>query len=148
MKWLLDTNVVSETIRRRPSVRVINWLSERSQDDAAISIVAMAELSEGISLVTDASHRDALKLWMDTTIIPWLGELILPLTEEILVDWLKLSRQLAAKRKACKAPDTLIAATARVRDLIVVSRNIRDFADTGIVVYDPWNDHTHRMDPP
>jgi predicted nucleic acid-binding protein len=46
------------------------------------------------------------------------------------------------------APDLLIAATAQIHGLIIVSRNIRDFADTGVVVYDPWNGQTHRMDAP
>jgi predicted nucleic acid-binding protein len=59
-----------------------------------------------------------------------------------------LNRRLAARRLARKAADTLIAATARVYGLTVVTRNVRDFADTGIVVYDPWHDKTHRMGAP
>jgi hypothetical protein len=72
----------------------------------------------------------------------------LPLTSEILVDWLELARQLAGRRITRAAPDVLIAATARIHNLTVVTRNVRDFADTGVVVYDPWNDQTHSMDPP
>jgi len=148
VKWLLDTNVVSETIRRRPNLSVTQWIADRSIDELAISIVAMAEMAEGAASAADENHRRQLLHWFDTTITNWLGQYTLPLTHDILVDWLMLSRQLAAKRIARKAPDLLMAATARVHDLIVVSRNIRGFADTGIVVYDPWNDQTHRMDPP
>jgi predicted nucleic acid-binding protein len=70
------------------------------------------------------------------------------LTQDVLVDWLILSRKLAVRGISRTAPDLLIAATARVGDLTVVTRNVRDFADTGVVVYDPWNDQTHRMDAP
>ena len=148
MKWLLDTNVVSETIRRRPSAAVMHWISRLTPSDAAISIVAMAELAESVSLAPDANHRRLLTQWLDTTIANWLGRRTLVLTREILVDWLKLSRQLARKRITRKAPDLMIASTARVHDLILVTRNVRDFADTGVVVYDPWSDETRHMDQP
>jgi len=72
----------------------------------------------------------------------------LPITVAILTDWLTLAHQLRARGRPQSAPDLMIASTARIHDLVVVSRNVRDFADTGIVVYDPWNDQTHRMDPP
>jgi predicted nucleic acid-binding protein len=148
VKWLLDTNVVSETIRRRPDTAVIRWVSDLAPADAAISVVAMAELAEGIGSTPDPVRLRELTQWLDTTVADWLGRMTLPLTRDILIDWLRLSRQLAASRMAHKAPDLLIAATARVHGLTLVTRNIRDFANTGIIVYDPWNDQTHRMDEP
>jgi toxin FitB len=85
--WLLDTNVVSETIRRRPSPAVINWIARTTTIDINISIVVMAEIVEGIGLNPDADRRRELKYWFDTTIADWLGEHTLPLTVDILVDW-------------------------------------------------------------
>jgi len=68
------------------------------------------------------------------------------LTTGILVEWLELGRRNAAAGKTRAPADLLIAATARVHDLIVVSRDVRDFAGTGVLVYNPWNDKTHHMD--
>ena len=148
MRWLLDTNVVSETIRRQPSKAVIRWISQLEPDDAALSLVTMAELAVGVATAPDADFRERLSRWLNTSVIARLGDKTLPLTQEILVDWLSISRRLALKRIARAAPDLLIASTARVHHLTVVSRNVRDFADTGIVVYDPWHDQTHRMNTP
>lgn len=148
MKWLLDTNVVSESIRRRPTERVIRWILQVAPGDAAISTVTMAELSIGIARAPTPDFREELKRWIEEWVQERLARQPLPLTHEVLVEWLDLSRDLAAKRIARSAPDLLIAATARVHGLTVVTRNVRDFADTGIVVYDPWHDRTHRMDPP
>jgi toxin FitB len=126
----------------------MNWLTQQSQDAAAISAVTMAELVEGAGAVTDTTRRNQLRRWLDETVVPWFSDQVLPLTQDVLVDWLILSRKLAASGILRSAPDLLIAATARVGDLTVVTRNVRDFADTGVVVYDPWNDQTHRMDAP
>jgi hypothetical protein len=70
----------------------------------------------------------------------------LPVTLEILTDWLTLARQVQKRGASRSAPDLLIASTARVHNLILVSRNVKDFAGTGIVLYDPWSGKTHVMD--
>jgi toxin FitB len=148
VKWLLDTNVVSETIRRRPSAAVMQWIGQIATTDAKVSVVAIAEIVEGISFAPNPDRRRELTHWLATTVADWLSDHTLPLTLDILVDWLTLSRRLATKRTARKSSDLLIASTARVHGLTVATRNVREFADTGIVVYDPWNDQTHRMDAP
>ncbi len=76
----------------------------------------------------------------------WLGERMLSVTLEILVDWLDVGRRLSAKGMTRNSADLLVASTARIHGLIVVSRNVRDFAGTGVVVYDPWNSETHRTE--
>lgn len=85
---------------------------------------------------------------METALPDWFGERILPLTLPILTDWLQLGRTLAARGSTRDPTDLLIASTARTHDLIIVSRNVRDFKGTGTVVYDPWSGETHRMEMP
>ncbi len=148
MKWLLDTNVVSETAKLRPNESVIGWIAKQSPEDVAISIITIAEIRFGVSARIDAERRNELLRWIEATVGDWLPERRLPLTVEILTDWLRVARQLATMGITRQAPDLLIAATARIHDLTVVTRNVRDFADTGVIVYDPWNDKTHVMDAP
>lgn len=147
MKWILDTNVISETIGRRPDANVTNWLDRHPADEMAISTVTLAEIRDGISSAPERRRRE-LSPWLDTVVMPSLGDRALPLTLDILIDCIRLCRSLAAERMLRRAADLLIAATARVHELTVVTRNVRHFAKTGIVVYDPWNDETHRMDAP
>lgn len=147
MKWVLDTNVVSETISRRPSANVVAWLERHPADEMAISIVTLAEIRDGISSAPEGRRRELIS-WVDAIVMPSLGDRALPLRTDILIDWIRLSRMLAAERMMRRAVDLLIASTARVHDLIVVTRNVRHFVEVGVIVYDPWNDKTHPMDPP
>ena len=148
MKWLLDTNVISESVRDRPHHAVLAWIAAQPPEDTAISIVTFAELRDGASTHRDEVRRRKLTDWVDLKIAHWFRDRTLPLTAEILTDWLQLARKFRAKGDPRDAADLLIAATARIHGLILVSRNTRDFANTGIIVYDPWNDRTHRMDSP
>jgi toxin FitB len=146
VKWLLDTNVVSESVRKSPSTKVLNWIAAESPTDTAISIVTLAELRDGASTARDEGKRRKLIEWIDAEIVDSFGNRTLPLTTEILIAWIALSRRLRGKGNTRDPADLLIAATARVHDLTLVSRNTRHFAGTGVVVYDPWSDVTHRME--
>ena len=146
MRWLLDTNVISETVRRNPDKGVLAWLAAHPGDDLSISVLTLAELREGVLSLGDKNRQRLFDTWLDGDVIARFGDRILPVTLEILVDWLRLSRALVARGRPRAAADLLIAATARVHDLTIVTRNVRDFARTGVVVYDPWNDRTQIMD--
>ena len=148
MKWLLDTNVVSETTRPQPDRRVLAWISQRGPEQLAISIVTIAELRDGATLTSSADDRDWLERWIVEELTPSFRDRILPLTADILTDWLSLGRRLGARGRPKSAPDLLIAATARAHDLILVSRNKRDFAGTELTVFDPWTGTTHQMEAP
>ena len=126
---------------------MLAWFSRQPEELVAISIVTLAELRDGAMSHVDDRRRSELAEWLDTAVAPWLGERTLPVTLEILVDWLDVGRNLSTKGMTRNPADLLIAATARVHGLIVVTRNRRDFAGTGVVVYDPWKGETHRMEP-
>jgi predicted nucleic acid-binding protein len=96
VKWLLDTNVVSENIRLRPEQRVLAWVAARAPEQLAISIVTLAELREGQVLISGAENQRKLQGWIDGEIIPSFQQRTLPLTLEILTDWLLLAHRLNA----------------------------------------------------
>jgi predicted nucleic acid-binding protein len=148
VKWLLDSNVVSEGARDRPARSVIEWIRAKPVEDLAISIVTLAELREGAQSNPDETRRQRLIDWIDTEVSSAFHGRTLTLTANILIDWLQLSRRLRTKGIVRDAADMLIAATARVHDLTLVTRNTRHFADTGVVLYDPWTGKTHAMDAP
>jgi toxin FitB len=145
VKWLLDTNVVSEGIRLRPNRKVVSWVEQHPLDDLAISIVTMAELQDGAA---SGGSEDRLAQWLEDTVLPSFAERTLPLTLPVLIEWIRLSRRLAAERMTRKASDLLIAATAQHHGLTVVTRNLRDFVPTGVAVYNPWTDETRKMEAP
>jgi toxin FitB len=146
VKWLLDTNVVSENIRPYPNKSVVDWLARRSPDQTGISIVTMAELRVGAIATSHHERRLAISQWIENEIAVEFADRTLQLTSEVLIDWLQLGQRMAASGKTRAPADMLIAATARAHDLVVVSRNARDFAGTGVIVYDPWNSKTYQTD--
>lgn len=130
--YLVDTNVVSEA--RRGSVQPTGWL--RSVDPASVhlSTLTLGEIMRGIALKQKSDPKAAGHL------TEWLRKLrhdhadrILAVTDQISVEW----GRIAAIRPRGDI-DGLIAATAIVHDLILVTRNVADFEDTGATVINPW----------
>ena len=148
MTWLLDTNVVSEGIKTRPNERVTRWITEQPRDSLFIGLITLAELHNGSLLASDSNLRTRISKWIDDHVISFFDNRIVSISVDILVDWIQLSQRLRAVGLPRDSVDLLIAATARMHNLTLVTRNVRDFADTGVVVYDPWNDRTHRMSAP
>lgn len=130
--YLLDTNVISEA--RRGSVPAITWLRSVDPLSVHLSTLTLGEIMRGIALKQKTDPKAARHL------AEWLRKLrhdhadrILPITDPISVEW----GRIAAIRPRGDI-DGLIAATAIVHDLILVTRNGRDFEDTGASVIDPW----------
>lgn len=148
MKWLLDTNVISEGVRDNPRRAVVEWIAARPPEDVAISLVTLAELLDGAASSRDEVRRQKLTAWIEIQVADAFRDRMLPLTPDVLIEWLRLARRLRGRGKSRDAADLLIAATARIHNLTIATRNVRDFADTGVVVYDPWNAKTNVMDAP
>lgn len=131
--YLVDTNVVSEA--RRGAPQAVAWL--RSVDPLAIhlSALTLGEIMRGIALKrkSDPTAADRLAEWL-RKLRHDHADRILPITDQIAVEW----GRIAAIRPRGDV-DGLIAATAIVHDLIVVTRNIADFSDTGAATIDPWS---------
>jgi len=148
VSWLLDTNVVSEGVRKRPDQMVFDWVSSLGVADVAISAVTVAELLHGAAAIADGERRKWFMRWIDQEIVTSTRGRILPVTIDILVIWLQLSRVLRTRGRPRDPADLLLAATAHAHDLTLATRNTRHFANTGITVYNPWTDETHQMEAP
>ncbi|NLR96989.1 type II toxin-antitoxin system VapC family toxin [Rhizobium sp. P38BS-XIX] len=131
--YLVDTNVISEI--RRGNSQAISWLRSIEPSTVYLSVITLGEIMRGIALKRKSDPRAAAHLeeWL-RKIRHDHGNRILPITDQIAVEW----GRIAAQRPRGDA-DGLIAATAIVHDFIVVTRNVGDFDDTGASVINPWN---------
>ncbi len=131
--YLVDTNVISEA--RRGTAEAISWLRSVEPSTVYLSVITLGEVMRGIALKRRSDPRSAAHLeeWLRKLRHDHSGR-ILPITDQIAVEW----GRLAAQRPRGDA-DGLIAATAIVHDLIVVTRNTKDFDDTGVSMVDPWD---------
>jgi len=137
--WLIDTNVVSELrkgARCAPAVRA--WAEAVPPVACYLSRVSVAEIRFGILQVTDVGFRAELDAWLRDGLFPWFGDRILEVDERVLVRWRQLVWQGQRARYTYSQPDALLAATALVHELGVVTRNTEDFAQAGVRLVNPW----------
>jgi len=138
--FLLDTNVVSELRRARSGcadLGVVAWAEQADPAALFLSVVSLHELELGVRL---KQHRDPrqgqlLRQWLDQQVVPAFAGRILPIDEAV-------ARCSAALHLPDPRPlrDGLIAATALVHAMVVVTRNVGDFLPTGVEVLNPWSD--------
>ncbi len=136
MTFLLDTNVLSEPGRRKPHAAVVDWLRQQDPEQLFVSVLTLGELAFGAEA---RARRDPVAGRRFTA---WLGmlranydERVLPVTGEIAESWGRLRA-----RRPLPVIDGLLAATASVHRLTLVTRNVRDFDDLGVRLLDPWLD--------
>jgi predicted nucleic acid-binding protein len=135
VRYLLDTNVLSELRRPRADDAVREWIRAQPVATLAISVITLMELEIGVRRVgrRDPGQGEVLRRWLDLRVLAAFRERILPIDVEV-------ARRASALHVPDPGPerDTLIAATALARGLTVATRNIADFAPTGVPLVDPW----------
>lgn len=136
MNLLLDTNVLSETMRPRPDVKVVDFL--RRGLPSYISALTLHELRYGAELVKDAARRRAILVWIDS-IRSGYETHILPMTADIAEMAAVLRAQASAKGRVLHIEDAIIAATAIEHKLTLVTRNTSDFEVTKVPLINPWS---------
>ncbi len=134
MRFLVDANLLSEPTKATPDVRVVEWL-RRHERDLAVDPVILGEIRFGVLLLPKGKRRTRLERWFDTGIqrlhcLPWEAETGLR--------WAELLASLRRAGRAMPIKDSLIAATALVHGLTVVTRNRSDFEKAGVRIADPF----------
>ena len=133
MKYLVDANVLSEPTKSTPDPQAVAWLRAH-ESDIAVDPVILGELRFGILILPKGRKRTTLERWFDTGV----GVLnCLPWDAETGLKWAELLARLRTTGKAMPIKDSLIAATALVHGLAVVTRNRADFVNAGVRIVDP-----------
>ena len=131
--YLLDTNVISELRRPRPHSGVIAWLSGIASDRVFISAVTLGELQAGVENARQQYHQRAevIASWIDSVAASYN---VLPMHGDAFRCWARLMHGKPAELIA----DAMIAATAAVHNLTVVTRNLSDFERLGVPAFNPF----------
>lgn len=138
MKYLLDTCVVSELVKKQPEPKVVAWVDGVPESMLLLSVITIGEIRKGIEKVRDRKRKADLEQWLSSELLVRFRGQILPLDEEVMLTWGRLLGQLETKGRALPAIDSLIAALARHHRLILVTRNLKDFGGCGIELLNPW----------
>lgn len=134
MSYLVDANVLSESTRLSPDTNVLAWL-EKHQHELFISVITIGELERGIALYPHSRKRSQLERWMRELLLAF-EDRILPVDLRTAQTWGHYYAKQQQNGRKPPSLDSLVAATAAVHNLTVVTRNMADFPS--IKVFNPW----------
>jgi predicted nucleic acid-binding protein len=137
--WLLDTNVISELGKQRPNRSVVAFVAEQELASLYVSCVSMAELRFGIANSLDAIAAQNISAWLESTIRPMFADRVLDIDEQVMLRWVTIVDEGRRSNHTYSQPDLIIAAQALERDLVLVTRNTRDFERAGVLIHNPWS---------
>ena len=131
--YLLDTNIVSELRRVRPNPELLAWLTRTPADQLFLAAVTLGELQAGVEMTRrqDPEKASAIEAWIDVVSSAYD---VLPMNGPVFRRW----AQLMHRRSRDLIEDAMIAATALVHNLTVVTRNLRDFERLGVPALNPF----------
>lgn len=138
MKYLLDTCLISELVKKEPNPGVVNWLDEQDEQTLFLSVLNLGELQKGISKLPEGRKKDELQAWIGLDLVERFAGRILDIDLDTALCCGRIQGE--AERTGEKLPvmDSLIAATAAAHGLVVVTRNVRDMERCGVRVCNPW----------
>lgn len=135
---VLDTNVLSEPLRPRPSQRVVDWLDAQAPDALFLTTISLAELFAGIEAPPAGRRRSALKEALSTQLRSLFGERVLAFDVVAAESFAQVNASALKAGNRISFADAAIAAIAKANGFSVATRNVRDFKGTGVAIVDPW----------
>ena len=136
--WLLDTNVISELRKPRPSARVRQFVAAQPLEALFVSTITFAEIRYGIETVQDPIRRAELHDWLTHKMRPLFEQRVLEVSEDIMFKWRLLVEEGRKTGHTFSQPDLIIAATALHHGLTVVTRDTADYRLARVPLLNPW----------
>ena len=139
MKYLLDTNVLSEIRKPNGHYGVKEFVESLREEDIFISVISVGEIGFGIEKLSTGPKKTELFNWFTQRFPDRFGKRIIAIDSDIMMEWARIQ---ARAVKTLPVFDSLIAATALARRLTVVTRNTKDFENMeGVILHNPWDNN-------
>jgi predicted nucleic acid-binding protein len=137
VKYLVDTNVLSELSKRMPDPKVVTWYDQVSEHSLYVSAFTLGEIEAGIARLNDSSKQRALRVWFASVHDALRGNVV-PFDADCALLWGRVQGRLAKAGTPVPLMDSLIGVTALRHALVLVTRNAAHFSPLGVDVFDPW----------
>ncbi|OTE97547.1 hypothetical protein BCS42_05965 [Crenothrix sp. D3] len=134
--YLLDTNVISELMTNSPNQNVIQFLAQI--EESYLSVITLHELHYGLNLLPEGQRKKTLAVQLEMLLMEY-GDYIIPLTPVETTQAAILRATAKQQGYIVHLADALIASTAKVHNLVIATRNTKDFAQLGIELINPWD---------
>lgn len=138
MRFLLDTCAVSELANPRPNPGVIAWMGDHDESCLYLSVVTLGEIQKGISQLANRDRQASLNEWLHGAVVERFSDRLLLLDADIMRHWGHVLGEQARRGITLPVVDMLVAATAQVHDMTVVTRHVADMERCGAPVANPW----------
>lgn len=139
MSYLLDISVLSELVKKNPRRQVVNWVDEQEESTLFLSVLTVGELEKGIAKLPASARRTHLISWVRRELAGRFGGRLLPIDVRVAERWGAMAGESEKRGKPLPVVDSLLAATALVHDLQIVTRNVSDFERCGVVCVNLWD---------
>ena len=138
MKYLLDTNAISELMARQSNRQVVQWIDALDTNSVYLSVITIGELRKGIEKLADSQRKDTLSTWLTEDLLVRFADRVLAVDVDVMLTWGELTGRMERIGRPLPAIDSLIAAQAIHHNCSLVTRDEDDFKDTGVTVLNPW----------
>jgi len=138
MKYLLDTCVISELIKKKPNPKIVQWIAKTEESSLFMSVLTIGEIHKGIEKLPESRKKEKLHDWIRYDLEERFQNRILDFDLQTAVIWGRIQAHSELSGKAMPAIDGLIAATGLSYDLAVVTRNSTDMEMSGVTLINPW----------
>ncbi|MDX9988197.1 type II toxin-antitoxin system VapC family toxin [Thiothrix unzii] len=138
MKYLLDTCVISEVIKREPNKNVISWLQAQNEDDLFLSILTFGEIQKGIQKDSDQSRKKKLKIWVEEDLKKRFENRIIPIDLKVVTNWGSIQGLAELAGRTMPTLDGLIAVSGLTYNCVVATRNTSDMEQSTAELFNPW----------
>ena len=136
MRYLFDTNTISEALKPTPNPSVIEWLDNAPTEATYISVLTLGEVRKGIERLAIGTRHHRLRRWLEVDLLEQFEHRILPIDLEVADRWGRLIAQQAGKPRP--PIDCLLAATALAHGLTLVTRDTDLVGIPGLEIFNPW----------
>lgn len=138
MKYLLDTCVLSELIKKKPNKNVISWLKEQEETNLYLSVLTFSEIEKGIEKAPDGIRKKKLILWVEEDLKQRFQGKILAIDLAVSTKWGSMQGSSERIGKPMPTIDGLIAVSGLVNNCVVVTRNTSDMEQSTVELFNPW----------
>ena len=138
MRYLIDTCVISEIVRKAPEKKVVDWIQAQDESSLFLSVITIGEIQKGISKLPEGRRRRRLQSWLGEDLPRRFLGRILEIDQEIASRWGMISGEAESHGARIPVLDGLLAATALETGMILITRNTAHARAAGAQVLDPW----------
>ena len=138
MKYLLDTNIISEIITKQPHQKVLDFIENLPEENIYLSVITIGEIKFGIQKVQSPSRKKQLLLWLENDLLQRFDGKIININTATMLTWGEINQHLQSIGRTVSIMDSLIAATAITNQMTLVTRNVKDFNNFNLKIINPF----------